>query len=28
VQKWAQHLFIEGKTNTLYYKKIAKWKFA
>jgi hypothetical protein len=24
VQKWAQHLFIEGKTNTLYYKKIAK----
>jgi hypothetical protein len=27
VQKWAQRLFIDGKTNTLYYKKIAKWKF-
>jgi hypothetical protein len=24
VEKWAQRLFIEGKTNTLYYKKIAK----
>jgi predicted Zn-dependent peptidase len=24
VQKWAHRLFIEGKTNTLYYKKIAK----
>ena len=24
LEKWAQRLFIEGKSNTLYYKKIAK----
>lgn len=24
VEKWAHRLFVEGKTNTLYYKKIAK----
>jgi len=24
LEKWAQRLFLEGKSNTLYYKKIAK----
>jgi hypothetical protein len=28
LEKWAHRLFIEGKSNTLYYKKKAKWKFA
>jgi hypothetical protein len=28
LEKWAQRLFIQGKSNTLKYKKIAKWKFA
>jgi hypothetical protein len=27
LEKWAQRLFIQGKSNTLKYKKIAKWKF-
>jgi hypothetical protein len=24
LEKWAQRLFIQGKSNTLKYKKIAK----
>jgi hypothetical protein len=24
LEKWAQRLFLEGKSNTLYYKKLAK----